>query len=976
MTANVSSARTGANFGSLGVLATAVAVALSGVQAASAQEQPTEEIVVTGSRVSRSGFDTPQPVTAIGAEQIENLGLVNVGDVARTLPQNTPFFAETNVGVGNFNVGAQLANLRGLNPFFGTRTLTLVDTRRVVPNSEGSAVDLTLIPSMLVERMEVVTGGASAAYGSDAIAGVVNVILDKDLQGFRAQLDFAQTGEGDGDDTHASFGFGTAFGESDRGHFLIGAELQQQDPIGPCPTNRDWCAESWAIHSNGGFAGGNGLPNFVVAPDSKLPTTETGVFTPAGSTTALQFNADGTELVPYDPGQFAGFFTRLGGDGSLSSYSLSNIRPEIERQAVMAYLSYDVSDSLEFFAEINSASSESVSDPANGALGPFQGLIAADNAFLSPAVQAVAPNGGILSRNYAPNLYSARNTTENDTTRFVTGLNGDIGSNWSWDAYYQHGENENHQRLYHNMVGSFLFFVPTTYNFLGWALDAVVDPNDASNIVCRATIPGDPAFNPLAEGCVPLNLFGAVRPDQAAIDYAYRTLKEDTDYTQNVVGANFRGDLAEGWAGPILGAFGAEWRQDEYLATHDLANQPWYDDYLLDWGLDRGGKIEVTEIYGEVQVPMTQNFETDFAVRSTENKSTSKTQPGVGASRSFESWKASGIYDPLEWLRFRATRSRDVRAGNFRELFLPREEDIGAPGGFPGPITNPWNNNLEETYLSITGGNPDLRPEEADTTTLGMVFSFDQLRFSVDWFEIDINDAITPGGAGGVSTQDIVDACFQGGAKACDFIVGAGTTNIESVQAGSINIGQFLTRGIDLELAYNVPFDNGANLNLRIIGSYLYDMIVDTGLGEGPFNYEGQSGPVGSFGGFNTSPNWQSTAWLTYSRNRLTTTLETRYVGSGSLNAQRFESPPGAPSNTQLFSMTTNTVDDRYYLGWSGSYDFADVGGGNGMQVFWAIQNLLDEDPPVAPGGNVYPTNPVFFDTIGRRYRLGVRFSF
>jgi hypothetical protein len=173
-----------------------------------------------------------------------------------------------------------------------------------------------------------------------------------------------------------------------------------------------------------------------------------------------------------------------------------------------------------------------------------------------------------------------------------------------------------------------------------------------------------------------------------------------------------------------------------------------------------------------------------------------------------------------------------------------------------------------------------------------------------------------------------------------------------------------------------VPFDNGANLNLRIIGSYLYDMIVDTGLGEGPFNYEGQSGPVGSFGGFNTSPNWQSTAWLTYSRNRLTTTLETRYVGSGSLNAQRFESPPGAPSNTQLFSMTTNTVDDRYYLGWSGSYDFADVGGGNGMQVFWAIQNLLDEDPPVAPGGNVYPTNPVFFDTIGRRYRLGVRFAF
>ena len=214
----------------------------------------TEEVIVTGSRVSRSGFDSPQPVTAINAEQIENLGLVNVGDIARTMPQNTPFFSETNVGVGNFNVGAQLANLRGLNPFFGTRTLTLVDTRRVVPNSEGSAVDLTLIPSVLVQRVDVVTGGASAAYGSDAIAGVVNVILDKDLEGFKAQLDYSQTTESDGDDMHASFGFGMPFGDGDRGHMLIGGEFQQQDPIGACATFRDWCAESWATHTNPGFA--------------------------------------------------------------------------------------------------------------------------------------------------------------------------------------------------------------------------------------------------------------------------------------------------------------------------------------------------------------------------------------------------------------------------------------------------------------------------------------------------------------------------------------------------------------------------------------------------------------------------------------------------------------------------------------------------------------------------------------------------
>ena len=136
------------------------------------------EVVVTGSRVARSTFTTPNPVTVLNAKDIENLGLVNVGDVLAELPQNSNFFAANNVGLGNFNVGAQLANLRGLNPFFGTRTLTMVDTQRVVPQATGGGVDVTLIPSMLVARTEVVTGGASAVYGSDAVAGVVNIILD------------------------------------------------------------------------------------------------------------------------------------------------------------------------------------------------------------------------------------------------------------------------------------------------------------------------------------------------------------------------------------------------------------------------------------------------------------------------------------------------------------------------------------------------------------------------------------------------------------------------------------------------------------------------------------------------------------------------------------------------------------------------------------------------------------------------------
>ncbi len=190
-----------------------------------------------------------------------------------------------------------------------------------------------------------------------------------------------------------------------------------------------------------------------------------------------------------------------------------------------------------------------------------------------------------------------------------------------------------------------------------------------------------------------------------------------------------------------------------------------------------------------------------------------------------------------------------------------------------------------------------------------------------------------------------------------------------------MNLAGFLTRGWDYEATFDFPLRAGGNLNLRLIGTYLYDMIVDTGLGPAPIDYHGQSGPVASFGSFNTQPDWQARAFLTYARDRFTSTFETRYVGSGSLNVTWFESPPGDPSNTRLLSVSDNSVDDAYYLNWSGSYDFQRAEG-NGIQLFWVVNNLLDKDPPVAPGGNAYPTNPVFFDTLGQRYRVGVRISF
>ncbi len=263
----------------------------------------------------------------------------------------------------------------------------------------------------------------------------------------------------------------------------------------------------------------------------------------------------------------------------------------------------------------------------------------------------------------------------------------------------------------------------------------------------------------------------------------------------------------------------------------------------------------------------------------------------------------------------------------------------------------------------------------ADESALGVVLSFERLRFSADWYEIDLESAI----AGAPTPQSVVDACFRGGGIACDAVVRTGSgasTDIVSVESGSINLASYLTRGIDFETNYNVPLKAGDSLNLRIISSYLYDMIIDTGLGNAPVNYRNQTGPVGAFGGFNSSPEWQVTGWLTYSHARFTTTLETKYIGAGILNALYTESPIGAATNTMLNTVSDNSVDSAIYLAWSGSYDFRPESSKSQLQLFWAINNLLDKNPAVAPGGNAFPTNPVFFDTIGRRIRAGVRLNF
>ena len=1027
----------------LSKIALVIGLAAGGSTAAMAQDEtdadqtptstaPTSEdpeILVTGSRVARTTFETPNPVTVLDAEDIEDLGLINVAEVVKQLPQNSNFFSGNNVGLGNFNVGAQLVNLRGLNPFFGTRTLTLIDTRRVVSTTIGGGVDITLVPSMLVGRVETVTGGASAVYGSDAIAGVVNVILDKSLEGFKAQADFSRTTHGDGDDWHAAAAYGTSFADG-RGHFIVGAEYQNSEAIGNCGEVRDWCAEGYSLFNNTEYATpgapGYGQPHYVIGPNATIAfSSSTGAlspclffvpgagfcaYVPAFTGPTFQFNPAGTAAIPFDSGLYsAGSFPifglpRQGGDEfATGNYDgATSLRPSVEKVSALARAEFEVSSAITVSLEGAYARSEAVNPNALGAIGPFPFLlfdpfllgfqIAPDNAFLPPSVAAMIPSGASLGRTMN-NLQNARNETNNETWRLVGGLEGDIGGGWAWDAYYSHGENNNDQHLLHNMVQPLLRF----------ALDAVRTP---AGIVCGVTIPGrinpdtgfpyspaNVAFANAAGTCVPLNLFGSANADQAAIDYAFRDLVEFATQKQDVAAFNFRGDLFDGWgAGPIKLATGAEWRRESGVVTHDLANQPWYSGYFLTYGSDYGGKTEVLEGYAELNVPVFRDapvgryLELDGAVRATRNnnKGTLGYAAGQSRTREFITWKVSGIWDATDWLRVRATRSRDVRAGQFRELFETRDPFVGPPFGV---VNNPFpGGSANDSIIATIGGNVDLRPERADTLTVGLILSpqggaLSGFRFSADWYQIEIAGAIA---SGGIGAQNIVTGCFQGNQVFCDRIDGEGTPDIIFVNNNAANLQGFVTRGVDFEAAYNLPLNDDSSLNLRVLASYLYDQLFDTGQTDPttgdpvtPINYAGTSGPTAAFGSFNTAPKWQGNAFVTYHRGPFTGTVQARYVGPGRFMV--LTAAGGAPidpsdpnyDTTDPNSITDNSVDSAVYINLAASFDVTDE-----IQVFGSLNNAFDKDPVIAPGGNGFPTNPVYFDTFGRTFRVGARVEF
>jgi iron complex outermembrane recepter protein len=1005
----------------------------------SAEADVLEEVQVTGSRIKRAtDFDTANPTTVIDSDYFRNLGIVNVGDAIKALPSNVSNNTPATTGNANFFAGSTIANLRGLNPFFGSRTLTLVNGRRHVPTNQGDGVDLNFIPSILIDRIDVVTGGASAAYGSGAISGVNNIFLTQTLEGVKLEADYGESSQNDGRDRRVAVAFGTRFAD-DRGHFSLAYENQNSDAMG-CQDIRNWCALDYGTIPN--TAGGSynpatgtftGPPTNVYVNNVRSPITSGGLwYQTFGAPPTLQTNDAGTGVVAYNPGvgNQAFWANVQGGDGRRPSM-YTNLRAPVDRELFAGTFSFQLNDSLRLTADASYGTVNTIN--RTGGFGTDTtfaiGNIAADNAYLllNPGLQPGFNSANFfgaasLTKDWSSQVdsFSEFNT---DVKRFSIGLDGRFGdSSWTWDGYYQYGETERSQLVNDNKHSDANAF----------AIDAVFDNRDAAlpinarRIECRVTqnirnnSPGAPPVGSTqynrAQGCVPISPFGTGELDTAARAYSFGYLLETLTYDQHVFAVNTTGDLWEGFgAGTVKGAVGAEYRMEsgENIGSqNDAQGNPVPDyvrtDYLIQYGESFAGDVDVMEAYGEVNLPLlrdvtaAQRLELDLAARySRYDNQGGYGTTGESRSHDMVTWKASAIWDPVDWLRVRGSQSRDARAANFRELYYGQKISAGGLFGFCTPATAPPGSPRDACNWSLEG-NVDLEPEKSDTTTVGLVFQprdwLPGFEFAVDYFRIKISDGIQQANIGRVQ-----NGCqISGIQEYCDLITpdpGGGTptgplptpgTNgyynynpltgagIQDIRALAFNGSGYNYRGLDFSANYLLDMSDAGTMNFRLLATHMLEQSVQLVPGQPLVDVVGQTGNANSFlSDYQPSAEWLGNLSATWLKGPFSTTLNMRYVGEGVrdyLGVTPEDSDYAtAPANYVRYDR--NDTPSYVVFGLNASYRFENVGFVDGLEVWGNISNLFDKDPPLV-GGGVGGTNPVFYDAIGRYFRVGIRAQF
>ncbi|MBT0670455.1 TonB-dependent receptor [Novosphingobium profundi] len=890
----------------------------NGAESTSPQRSTTEEIVVTGSLIARNGFDTPTPVTAISAEDLQRTAAPDIADVINQMPSVRPSLTPASTGNLSSMATGNYLDLRGLGYL---RTLVLVDGHRYVPSTPNGGINISSIPQALVKSVDIVTGGASATYGSDAVAGAVNIKIDDAFEGIKGKLQGGITDHNDYRNFLGSLAYGTRFADG-RMRLVVAADVAQNggiDSIG----DRDW-GNNPARISNPAYTASNDEPRYLLVSNAHSANASYGgVINSPGALSGIQFAADGS-AIPFTYGSLVSSSSMVGGDGSNSTADNVGAVP-YTRYNGFGRLTFEASDALTLFTEFSYSKTTSRYPTL---ARKRQYTISVDNPFIPDSVRDVMLAEGISSFVMGRSLNDfARNDLRINiaTLQSVTGAQGRFGDGWTWDAYYSFGRTKNVLKLEQ--------YITERFNL---ALDAVTDP-DTGAAVCRSTLT-DPD-----NGCVPINLIGEGNVSQAALNYINGTSQREWDIRQHVLSGTLHGQPFSTWAGPVGIAVGAEYRRSSVDTTSDAISQA--QGYLGGGTMAYSGKVEVKEAFGEILVPLAadqpwaRDLSLNVAGRVTD----------YSTSGTVETWKAGLNYAVNDSVRLRLTRSRDIRAPGLEELYA-----AGSTSSLS--VTDPELEGASYTVQALNTGNPDLTPEKADTFTAGLILTpgfVPGLKLSIDYYDIKLKNAIIS-----LTPATIVEQCYSTAPQLCSLITRGEDGAITSVLNGPVNLQRVQERGIDFEGSYSLALGTG-QLGMRALVTYIdkaqiYDGTTTTDLVDAV-----NQPTIAALGG---NPRWRFNTSASYATGQWRLSLGARYVGGGRID----------PDYTEK-DIDVLRVNGRLYFDLSGEMTVFDRGSDK-IVLYGSVQNLFDQDPPITGVGG-YGTTRSLYDTIGRVYTMGVRFQ-
>ena len=918
----------------------------------------TEEIVVTGSRIAKSEYEANSPISAITKDEVRATGTVNVEELLRDIPQTVSGVGSgTNYG----SPGVATVDLRGLDE---ERTLVLVDGKRFTPYDAGGIVDLNMIPVSLIERIEVVTGGTSAVYGSDAIAGVVNFIMDKNFEGFEASVQYGQTEKGDGDTLTLDITTGGTLA-SGRGNIVVNIGYIDRKSVTQGDRNYSIDALAAADFGPGGSA-----------------TTPEGTFFTSGQDMIagdfIQFTSNG-DLAP-----FANAF-------NFNPFNLLQAPQQTWNATTIT--DYELTRDIEFFGRLSFSNSnvDTIIAPTGTFFFPFD-INYLDNPFLTAQSASVIgaediaaagdpnPGDGIVTLAFGRRLVELGTRDfifENTAYQGVGGFRGDVGEGYAWELFGQWGQTSRTIN-YENDVN---------FDRVQQALLAVTDTS--GNIVCSDT----------SNGCAPANLFGPGNLSDAAADFIRLDLQEIDTTSQLIFGGSITGNLPFVMADREGGfAIGFEHRKEKAKHKPD-ANLIAGKSIGFGSSSPIHASYKVIEGFAEVLVPLVEDMDFAEAINleaGLRYSDYSNRVGTVGNSFSNETYKVGGDWTPVRDLRFRGLYQRAVRAPNIAELGEPRTPGVGdatldycsgtnpagnqaltdlciatgvppaAIGIVPGPIVGQVN--------SFVGGNPNLDPEHSHTYTFGAVVRSEALPgfiASIDYYTVKVKDAIID-----PTEQSILDACYTVELSAsgpnCQRIlrnplngalIGGRETGVISLP---VNAAVLRAEGIDFNVAYDLHLDGWGIVGLDLRGVHILSTIHQDSEVLPKNDCAGLVGDICE----QPDPKWRFIQTTTWEYEDLSIRLSWYYHGKVTHDSIKLTG--NSPSN-----FVVPTIEAEHYLDLTARY----VVNAN-VLLRAGITNLLDNKPPIVGMGygqavpNSGNTFPQTYEPLGRAFFFGTTVNF